>query len=245
MPKVRPFALTIGGFDPSAGAGVLADIKTFEQHRVYGFAVNTANTIQTEDKFVAVNWLDGKLVHEQLDLLLGTYPIKYAKIGLVKSLDLAISIASKLNLKGIKVIWDPILKSSTNFDFDHDLDKLNELLKHIFIVTPNCEEAQLLAKKNDAFEGAKALAKYSRIYLKGGHNEKEKGKDYLFDNKSIKSFNPKYKFNNSKHGSGCIFSSSLVANLALGYTLQKACIRSKTYTSNRLTSNESLLAYHK
>ena len=49
MSTNRPFVLTIAGFDPSAGAGVLADVKTFEQHRVYGFAINTGNTIQTEN----------------------------------------------------------------------------------------------------------------------------------------------------------------------------------------------------
>ena len=49
----RPFVVSIAGFDPSAGAGVLADVKTFEQHQVYGFAISTANTIQTENEFVA------------------------------------------------------------------------------------------------------------------------------------------------------------------------------------------------
>ncbi|OYX86286.1 MAG: hydroxymethylpyrimidine/phosphomethylpyrimidine kinase, partial [Flavobacteriales bacterium 32-34-25] len=54
MSTNRPFVLSIAGFDPSAGAGVLADIKSFEQHQVYGFAINTANTIQTENEFVAI-----------------------------------------------------------------------------------------------------------------------------------------------------------------------------------------------
>ena len=58
MPTKRPFVLTIAGFDPSAGAGVLADIKTFEQHQVYGFAINTGNTIQTENDFSEMQWTD-------------------------------------------------------------------------------------------------------------------------------------------------------------------------------------------
>ena len=56
MSANRPFVLTIAGFDPSAGAGVLADVKTFEQHRVYGFAINTGNTIQTENEFVEMQF---------------------------------------------------------------------------------------------------------------------------------------------------------------------------------------------
>ena len=58
MSENRPFVLTIAGFDPSAGAGVLADVKTFEQHCVHGFAINTGNTIQTENVFYEIQWTD-------------------------------------------------------------------------------------------------------------------------------------------------------------------------------------------
>jgi hydroxymethylpyrimidine/phosphomethylpyrimidine kinase len=57
MSPNRPFVVSIAGFDPTAGAGVLTDIKTFEQHRVYGFAITTANTIQTENHFYPFNGL--------------------------------------------------------------------------------------------------------------------------------------------------------------------------------------------
>jgi hydroxymethylpyrimidine/phosphomethylpyrimidine kinase len=55
MSPNRPFVVSIAGFDPT-GAGVLTDIKTFEQHRVYGFAITTANTIQTENQFLSIQW---------------------------------------------------------------------------------------------------------------------------------------------------------------------------------------------
>ena len=56
MDANRPVVLSIAGFDPSGGAGILADIKTFEQHKVYGLGISTAQTIQTENTFIAIRW---------------------------------------------------------------------------------------------------------------------------------------------------------------------------------------------
>ena len=64
------YILTIAGFDPSGGAGILADIKTFEQHKCIGMGVQTANTIQTENEFLSVNWIDENVVLKQLEMLL-------------------------------------------------------------------------------------------------------------------------------------------------------------------------------
>ena len=80
----RPNILSIAGFDPSGGAGAIADMKTFEQHKLQGLSVITANTIQTEDKFESLNWIDEEVLFCQLNLLLDRYSIRYAKIGLVK-----------------------------------------------------------------------------------------------------------------------------------------------------------------
>ena len=97
MPKVRPYCLTIAGFDPSGGAGVLADIKTFEQNKVQGLAVITANTIQTEDSFEKINWIEESMVVDQLMTLLNRYEIKFVKIGLIQSGEFLEKIISLLN----------------------------------------------------------------------------------------------------------------------------------------------------
>src|SRR6187431_1237109 len=118
MSKNRPIVLTIAGFDPSGGAGVLADIKTFEQHKVYGFAINTANTIQTENEFHKIEWATIDFVLESITTLLGNYAVNAVKIGIVPSLDYLSKIVFclKYHSSNIKIIWDPILKSSTEFD---------------------------------------------------------------------------------------------------------------------------------
>jgi hydroxymethylpyrimidine/phosphomethylpyrimidine kinase len=83
MSPNRPFVVSIAGFDPTAGAG--SDIKTFEQ-RVYGFAITTANTIQTENQFLSIQWTDIAFVLRSIEELFKNYPIKAVKIGIVPSL---------------------------------------------------------------------------------------------------------------------------------------------------------------
>ena len=119
MSENRPIVLTIAGFDPSGGAGVLADVKTFEQHKVYGFAINTGNTIQTENEFHKIQWTPIDFVLESIKTLLDSYAIRAVKIGIVPSLDYLkqIIFCIKKHSPKIKIIWDPVLKSSTEFDF--------------------------------------------------------------------------------------------------------------------------------
>ena len=144
MSENRPIVLTIAGFDPSGGAGVLADIKTFEQHRVYGFAINTANTIQTEKEFYRIHWTPIDFVVECIITLLNNYPVKVVKIGIVPSLSYLneIILFLKKHSPTIKIIWDPILKSSTEFDFLtlSNQQILIDILKQIDLITPNFNE---------------------------------------------------------------------------------------------------------
>ena len=242
----RKKILTIGGFDPSGGAGVLSDIKTFEQHKTYGMAVNTANTVQNVSEFEAVNWLYEELILAQLDVLLKKYTFEYVKIGLIPNLKFINQIHSKVKSQKSKIIFDPILKASAGFDMNHDLKELETVLSKLYIITPNWEEIKILSGEEGAIEGAKKLAKHCNVYLKGGHNTEDIGKDYLFlTNGEQWNFRSRAKKPTEKHGSGCIFSSALAANLAQEYPIRKACLRAKEYVSRVLDSNPSLLGYHK
>jgi|TARA_R110000737_G_scaffold97114_1_gene131269 hydroxymethylpyrimidine/phosphomethylpyrimidine kinase len=238
MPKVRPYCLTIAGFDPSGGAGVLADCKSFEQSKTQGLAVITANTMQTEDSFKHVDWIANEIILEQLNLLLDRYKIQFIKIGLISSGDLLEKIIHILNEKCNKptIVWDPILSASAGGEFN--LIRFNEFLKSDvcknIIITPNIPEYESLELKNNS----------ATIYLKGGHSE-NKGKDVLYFEGKEFPFAPHVKTDFSKHGTGCIFASALLANLALDYPMIKACLRAKRYVEKRIVSNGSLLAYHK
>jgi hydroxymethylpyrimidine/phosphomethylpyrimidine kinase len=249
MSKKNNYILTIAGFDPSGGAGVLADIKTFEQHQCIGMAVQTANTIQTEDEFVSVNWLDEKIVISQLEVLVSKYKFEYVKIGLIPNLEFLQTVISilKANDNTVKIIWDPILSASAGFDFKYSLNELESLLNQLYLITPNWDEVKVLSKNNDALIGAKFLSQFTKVILKGGHNETDLGKDYLFQNGIHNGFNPKKTVKPifAKHGSGCVFSSAITSNLQQGYPLHKSILKSKRYMEGFLSSNNTLIGKHR
>ncbi len=250
MSTNRPFVLTIAGFDPLAGAGVLADVKTFEQNNVYGFAINTANTIQTENEFLEIQWADLTFVLKSIKILFGNYKIEAVKIGIVPSLNYLKEITYLL--KNIsprtKIVWDTVLKSTTNFDFLNIENQtvLIEILKEIDLITPNYSEImELYPNGINAEKNAIMLSKYCPVLLKGGHNIDKIGIDTLYLKDELISIPP----NNSKaffekHGSGCVLSAAITAHLALGKDLKTACIQAKKYIENYLQSTNSKLGYH-
>lgn len=249
MPTNRPFVLSIAGFDPSAGAGVLADIKTFEQHQVYGFAINTANTIQTENKFVAIQWTELSFVLQSIETLFGTYEIKAVKIGIIPSLDYLKSIVfliKRLSPK-TKIIWDTVLKSTTEFDFlqiENQQDLL-AILNQIELITPNYNEIMKLSPEEKPVEMIiEKLVKNCPILLKGGHHPKETGTDYLHTQNQFFRLSPKNTSIYQKHGSGCVLSAAITANIALGKELLLACKEGKNYTENFLLSTPTSLGNH-
>lgn len=238
--------MTVAGFDPSGGAGVLADVKAFEANKVYGFAVVTANTIQNEHNFVEPNWIPEEQIFSQLTEVLKEHVVDYVKVGLIPSLSFLKELNAHLlrHSEAVKVIWDPVLSASAGHSFDHDLSALEEILSQIYLITPNWDEVKLLGKSQNALEAATHLSQYTHVYLKGGHNESDLGKDFLYFKGKVYPFNPKKVLTVAKHGSGCVFSAALTANLARRYPIVKACLRSKTYTAKFLASDDSLLGYH-
>lgn len=247
MNKQRPYCLSIAGFDPSGGAGVIADCKTFEQLKVNGLSVITCNTIQTEDNFYSYNWISNEIILEQLQILLDRYPVKYVKIGLIKDSEILLEILQVLKNKILNpiIIWDPIILptyADSGIDQNRFINNLQDVLESVSIITPNSIEYNKLFGNNNLEE---THLKYNQtIYLKGGHSE-EKGRDILINNGKLFAFNPKTITNLEKHGTGCIFSSALLAYLSRGFPLLKSCIRSKAYVEKRIISNRSLLAYHR
>lgn len=249
MPDTRPYALSIAGFDPSGGAGILTDIKAFEMHNVYGFGVCSALTVQSDTDFLKVQWLDASEIIEQLEPLVNKFPIQACKIGIVKDLHILLQVVLylKQQQRNIQIILDPVLKASAGFAFHGILEdeKLAAVLREICIVTPNYDEIQQLNRELTPKEAAKSLATNCAILLKGGHNPEAPGTDYLYEHDSCTTLEPTLSTVYPKHGSGCVLSASIAANLALGHTLTAACRNGKRYTESFLSSNKSLLGYHK
>ncbi len=248
MQSTRNYVMSIAGFDPSGGAGLLADIKTFEQHKLYGLSVSTADTLQTEDVFHSLEWKKFDSVIKSVNVLLDAYPVRAIKIGIVPSfqyLSDLVMLVHKKN-KTIKIIVDPVITSSTGFDFVNDIDKKNleNVLQNIELITPNLEEALKLTGASSSKEGALILARHCSVLLKGGHTEKERGTDHLYTNGTCSELNPSSADLPAKHGSGCVLSAAITANLALGNDLNTACTEAKKYVERFLKSDPSLLGFH-
>ncbi len=141
---------------------------------------------------------------------------------------------------------DPILQSSSNFDFHGSSNEiLDGLLSKIYLITPNYNEIAALYPEKSIEETVRYISSQTNLFLKGGHNENAIGSDELF-NTSGKQFSLQAKLKNcsEKHGSGCVLSSAITSYLALGFPLLKACYRGKRYTEKFLSSNKSLLGFH-
>ena len=248
MTNSRPYAMSIAGFDPSGGAGVLADIKTFENNGVYSFGVCSALTIQNDKEFHNVEWIHINTIIEQVQIILKRFNVNYFKIGLIENLFLLQQLI--LFLKSVNpsavILWDPILKASAGYNFHANIDKngMKKIYENITLITPNIPEALQLYPSTDAEKSAEKISKYCNVFLKGGHSDKEVISDILFiDKKKITISSPKI-LNGEKHGSGCVLSAAILSNLAKGVEMEESCRLAKNYINQFLSSNESLLGYH-
>jgi hydroxymethylpyrimidine/phosphomethylpyrimidine kinase len=239
--RKRPEILVIGGFDPTGGAGVLADVKTAEKLKCYAFAVQTSNTIQSHDEFNSVNWVEESIFFTQLDLMLVNYDFKSVKIGLIPFAWMTKTLEKiRMKFPKIFIVWDPILSASAGFDFSQD--KNIDFLNKIDLVTPNWNEIKFFGE-NEPKVIAEEMSKQVSVYLKGGHS-KELGKDYLFVNDKSFVLNPHEGKFSEKHGSGCVLSTAMASFVAREFPLLKSCYKSKRYIERILSSNDTKLAYH-
>ncbi|WP_050809661.1 hydroxymethylpyrimidine/phosphomethylpyrimidine kinase [Ochrovirga pacifica] len=242
--------LTIAGHDPSGGAGLTSDIKTFEAHGLYGLSVCTAVTVQNDIDFKECIWVEKDLIIAQVETLFDRFEISVVKIGIIKSWQALLDILSLLHRlnSDIKIILDPIIKATAGFDFHstENQDLLDKIWEKCFLITPNYDEIQLLYPEKDIEDTIEHIAGKTNIYLKGGHRTDKKGTDELYHSGIVMvNILPNADKVFDKHGSGCVLSSSLACNIALEMELEDACREAKLYTEEFLNSNESLLGTHK
>lgn len=240
--------MSLAGLDPSGGAGLLADIKTFEQHRVYGLGVCTALTIQTASDFISVDWLSLPRILAQAKPLLASETVDYCKIGIMADIQSLLELVRTIKYlsPGIRIVLDPVLKASAGHAFHSNIPRQawQELLPELYLLTPNYHEATLLAGIDDGEAAAEQLSAHCAVLLKGGHHQARPGEDTLYTGNGIQRFLPGPGQAYPKHGSGCVLSAAITANLALGQSLPDACANAKAYTENLLASHPSLTGYH-
>lgn len=242
-----PTVFSIAGFDPSGGAGITADLKTFESCGVYGRGILSALTFQNEKEYQATKACCLEDILRQLELQFRYAIPSFIKIGLLPDKETLFSLTRYLSQKipDIKIIWDPILRTSSGFTFHNSLSLPDYFLRQLFLITPNTEELNQLFGKNPPLSALQEICKKYQFHLlwKGGHNTEENSVDRLIGPDSLHCF-PVERSVYQKHGTGCILSAAITAYLAKGTSLACACRQAQVYVSRYMDSNDNLLGYH-
>ncbi len=232
-------ALTVAGSDPSGGAGIQADIKTFSAHGVYGLSILTSLTAQGPSGVKEIYPVPPFFLRSQLEALAGDFQISAMKIGMLYQKATIKELAKLIRLYGLKnIVLDTIVWSGSGAKLlqEGGIEALKEeLLPHATIVTPNLEEAGLLINKrvtdlDSMKEAAYQINKIGPQYvlIKGGHLEGDI-KDIFFDGKeyTVKDMLRKQK---NVHGTGCTLSAVIAAGLAKGLSPHEAVSKAQEYT---------------
>ncbi len=248
--NTKTHILTIAGIDPSSGAGITSDIKTFEAHGLYGLSVCTAVTVQNDIDFKDCIWIEKETIVNQITTLFERFSISVVKIGIIQSWEILLDVLQVLKTlnPSIKIVLDPVLKASAGFDFHskQDLKVFEKVLNYCDFLTPNYNEIKELFPDKTVEETIEFISDRTNVYLKGGHRKDKKGWDEVYYSKIVKMNIPPIATSvYEKHGSGCVLSSALASNLIGEISLEDACKNVKIYIEEFLNSNESLLGKHR
>jgi hydroxymethylpyrimidine/phosphomethylpyrimidine kinase len=240
-----PVALTIAGSDSGAGAGLQADLKTFSALGVYGVSVVTAVTAQNTLGVSKVAGVTPELVTAQLDALFDDFDIAAAKTGMLFSTDIIRQISEYFSKSDIFLIVDPVMVATSGAGLI-ETDAVDILRKELLpvagLVTPNLEEAATLLGCEQATSIQEMEQQARRllmlgcqgVLLKGGHLDAKNSADIFVQGDHLKRFEFEKVDTINTHGTGCTLSAAVTANLAKGYTLEKAVAEAKHYTHSAL-----------
>ncbi|NJM37504.1 MAG: bifunctional hydroxymethylpyrimidine kinase/phosphomethylpyrimidine kinase [Akkermansiaceae bacterium] len=240
-----PVALTIAGSDCSAGAGVQADLKTFQHFRVHGLTAVTCIVSETANVVRAVHPVPVEIVRDQITLLLESFPVAAIKTGMLFSAAHVTAVAKILGkFPEIPLVVDPVMIASTGaplLEPDAMAAYRELLLPRARVITPNLPEAEALL--GERIPDAGALESAARrlagefctaVLLKGGHLEGADCLDLLADEGEVYRFSAARIAVAGSHGTGCTLSAAITAALSQGESLPKAVETAKIYLGETL-----------
>lgn len=248
--KRVPVCLSIAGSDPSGGAGIQADLKTFSALGCYGAAAITALTVQDTTGVHRSVAVEAELVYEQAAAVLGDLQPDAVKIGMVANRDTVEAVARLLGrFRPAFVVLDPIILSSSGrrlLDAAGCEALLRELAPLCSLLTPNLPELEMLTGRADTPSAAKLLMEKTgcnHVLAKGGHNAGEPvdmlvGREDTYYYPGIRIHTP------NTHGTGCTLSSAIAAFMARGEELPRAVERAKDYVQRGLAAAADLWLGH-
>jgi hydroxymethylpyrimidine kinase/phosphomethylpyrimidine kinase len=234
-------ALTIAGSDPSGGAGIQADLKTFSALKVYGMAVVAALTAQNTQGVRAIMEIPAEFVGSQLDAVLMDIPPIAVKTGMLGSAAVVEVVALRLRAQRIHhVVVDPVMVSSSGTSLlqPEGIEILKrELLPLAELITPNLAEASQLAGMDvnnlpDMERAARRIHDMGArgVLVKGGHLEGD-AVDLFFDGRTAVRLQSERLPAADLHGTGCVLSAAVAAYLALGHSLPDSVSLAKIFVT--------------
>ena len=236
--------LSIGGSDPSSGAGIQSDIKTFSNHDVYGFTVVTAITSQNTRKVTSIEPVSAKSLRAQFDSILSDFHIDAIKIGMVYNSQIIKVIHSKLRNIKAPIVIDPIIKSTTGAillkkNALRDYKKM--MIPLADVITPNKYEAKVLSGISNTNKSAKKIQSMGAkcVIITGATSSNSQISDFVLEeNKEYMISGGKIPIRN--HGSGCNYSASISVSLAKGNTIRYAVKTAKDYVYQSIRNSKKI-----
>lgn len=239
-----PVALTIAGSDPSGGAGLQADLKTFHRFGVYGEAVVTLITVQNTVAVERVETLSADLVLAQILAVLADIPPRAAKTGALGSAEVIDAVASQEF--SFPLVVDPVMFAKHGARLG-DLSSLQRLVAKAYLLTPNLDEASELAgfPVNDRVSMSRAaqmlIAMGARnVLVKGGHLKGDALDLLVMEGGEEREFSAPRIETRHTHGTGCTYSAAITAELAKGTALVEAVSLAKTFVTKAIRTNPGL-----
>lgn len=238
-------ALTIAGSDPSGGAGIQADLKTFHRFEVYGEAVITLLTVQNTRTVSRVVCLEPQLVIDQIRAVVNDIPPAAAKFGALGDQRIVSALAAEMARWVFPVVIDPVMISK------HGSPLLGEsgsravrdlLVPRAFLLTPNIPEAIALTGESDPRRAAEALrhAGARNVLVKGGHLVGDAVDHLLTEDGRFHEFRTARIETPHTHGTGCTYSAAITALLAKNTDLVEAVGIAKEYVTNAIRTAPGL-----
>ena len=241
--------LSIGGSDPSSGAGIQSDIKTFMSFNVHGLSVITAITSQNTSSFGMVEPVSEKILKNQLEYVISDFKIDGIKIGMVYNSQIIKVLYHQLKKSKIPIVIDPVLKSTTGGSLI-ERSAIKDFQKFIIpiatIITPNKFEAEILSNtkinaKNRPKKIAKIIQKMGakNVVITGIETKNNQISDFVLE-KNNSYFISGDKISKINHGSGCNYSAAMIFALAKNKSIKESVKFAKQFTRNSIKNAKNL-----
>lgn len=248
---MTPTVLSVAGSDPSGGAGIQADLKTFSALGVYGAAAITALTAQNTRGVTGVMPVPGSFVADQLEALFTDLDVRAVKTGMLGGPDVVDAVVDALRRHRVgNVVVDPVMVATSGDRLvdDETVAAIRErLLPVATVITPNLPEAAtLLGWESVPVEAMTKAAEELRglgpgaALVKAGHAEGAEAVDVLADADGVREYSAPRITTRNTHGTGCTLSSAIAARLAHGAELREAVDVAKRYVTGALAAADTM-----